>query len=201
MISLPRCRTSSRNCRTSSTPKRRSTTCCRSTTRRSRASSRSVRARRPVGKSSTYSGELTGVPACLRPEHHGEGLHHRPPQVEIPEGGAEGMIVTEGGRFGGYGLFLSKGELGIRPGPRGVSLQPARSQADGLGRAGAQAGQAHHPVRLQVRRPRSSAKVARVSCSWTASPWPRKPWNTRPRSMFPEDEDFDVGQDTRTGVA
>src|SRR5208337_4842143 len=30
-------------------------------------------------------------------------------EVTIPEGGAEGMIVTEGGRFGGYGLFLSKG--------------------------------------------------------------------------------------------
>ena len=37
-------------------------------------------------------------------------------EVEIPEGGAEGMIVTEGGRFGGYGLFLSKGVAGIRPG-------------------------------------------------------------------------------------
>src|SRR6185503_9361247 len=33
--------------------------------------------------------------------------------VEIPNGGAEGMIVTEGGRFGGYGLFLTKGELGV----------------------------------------------------------------------------------------
>ena len=29
-------------------------------------------------------------------------------QVTIPKGGAEGMIVTEGGRFGGYGLFLRK---------------------------------------------------------------------------------------------
>jgi len=34
-------------------------------------------------------------------------------EVEIPEGGAEGMIVTEGGRFGGYGLFLSKGDFGV----------------------------------------------------------------------------------------
>ena len=34
-------------------------------------------------------------------------------EVKIPEGGAEGMIVTDGGRFGGYGLFLSKGELGL----------------------------------------------------------------------------------------
>ena len=37
-------------------------------------------------------------------------------EVEIPEGGAEGMIVTEGGRFGGYGLFLSKGVEGFRQG-------------------------------------------------------------------------------------
>jgi hypothetical protein len=34
-------------------------------------------------------------------------------EVTIPAGGAEGMIVTQGGRFGGYGLFLSKGEVGI----------------------------------------------------------------------------------------
>ena len=31
-------------------------------------------------------------------------------EVEIPEGGGEGMIVTEGGRFGGYGLYLLKGK-------------------------------------------------------------------------------------------
>ena len=37
-------------------------------------------------------------------------------EVEIPDGGAEGMIVTQGGRFGGYGLFLSKGEFGVNRG-------------------------------------------------------------------------------------
>ena len=30
--------------------------------------------------------------------------------VEIPQGGAEGMLVTLGGRFGGYGLYLLKGK-------------------------------------------------------------------------------------------
>ena len=30
--------------------------------------------------------------------------------VTIPEGGAEGMIATMGGRFGGYGLYLLKGK-------------------------------------------------------------------------------------------
>jgi arylsulfatase len=30
-------------------------------------------------------------------------------EIEVPEGGAEGVVVTEGGRFGGYGLYLLKG--------------------------------------------------------------------------------------------
>jgi len=30
--------------------------------------------------------------------------------VEIPPGGAEGMIHTNGGRFGGYGMYLLKGK-------------------------------------------------------------------------------------------
>jgi arylsulfatase A-like enzyme len=31
-------------------------------------------------------------------------------EVTVPEGGAEGMIVTQGGRFGGYGFYLLKGK-------------------------------------------------------------------------------------------
>ena len=107
----PRCRTSSSRCRTSSTPRRRSTTCCRSTTRRSRAGTR--RARASAGRTVfTYSGELTGVPASAAPSILDKS-YTITAEVEIPEGGAEGMIVTEGGRFGGYGLFLSKGEFGF----------------------------------------------------------------------------------------
>ena len=30
--------------------------------------------------------------------------------IDVPRGGAEGMIVTDGGRFGGYGLYLLKGK-------------------------------------------------------------------------------------------
>jgi arylsulfatase len=55
----------------------------------------------------TYSGELTGVPGSAAPN-----ILNKPytitAEVEIPSGGAEGMIVTDGGRFGGYGLFLSR---------------------------------------------------------------------------------------------
>jgi hypothetical protein len=31
-------------------------------------------------------------------------------EFEIPPGGAEGMLVTDGGRFGGYGFYLLKGK-------------------------------------------------------------------------------------------
>ena len=60
----------------------------------------------------TYSGELIGTPASAAPSILNKS-YTITAEVEIPEGGAEGIIVTHGGRFGGYGLFLSKGELGI----------------------------------------------------------------------------------------
>ena len=31
-------------------------------------------------------------------------------EIEVPQGGAEGMIVTSGGRFAGYGFYLLKGK-------------------------------------------------------------------------------------------
>jgi arylsulfatase len=55
-----------------------------------------------------YSGEtVTGIP-------HGDApsllntSYTITADVEIPQGGAEGMINTNGGRFGGYGLYLLK---------------------------------------------------------------------------------------------
>jgi arylsulfatase len=60
----------------------------------------------------TYSGEHSGIPPGSAPSIL-QRSYTITAEVEIPEGGAEGMIVTEGGRFGGYGFFLSKGELGV----------------------------------------------------------------------------------------
>ena len=31
-------------------------------------------------------------------------------EVEVPQGGANGAIIVQGGRFGGYGFYLSKGK-------------------------------------------------------------------------------------------
>jgi len=54
----------------------------------------------------TYSGILTGVPNSGAPSILNKA-YTITAEVTIPKGGAEGMIVTDGGRFGGYGLFLS----------------------------------------------------------------------------------------------
>jgi hypothetical protein len=113
---------------------------------------------------------------------------------------AEGMIVTDGGRFGGYALFLSKGVGGIRKGKpvflynllnlkrtvwAGPELSPGKHTiafefkpaAPGLGKGGTGV--------LKV----DGKEVARNTME-----------NSTPIT-FPEDETFDVGSDTRTGVA
>jgi len=54
----------------------------------------------------TYTGPLTGVPNSGAPNLLNKA-YTITAEVTIPKGGAEGMIVTEGGRFGGYGLYLS----------------------------------------------------------------------------------------------
>ena len=150
-------------------------------------------------KTFTYSGELSGVPASGAPSILNRA-YTITAEVQIPEGGAEGMIVTQGGRFGGYGLFLSKGEFGFDRGRvvflynlldlkrtmwEGPELEPGRHtiifqwtpEGPGLGKGGTGA--------LTV----DGKEVSR---------------NTMDHSTpitFPEDETFDVGMDTRTGVA
>ncbi len=147
----------------------------------------------------SYSGSLANVPGSGAPSILDKS-YTITAEVTIPEGGAEGMIVTQGGRFGGYGLFLSKGELGIGRGKpvflynlldlkrttwEGPELGAGKhtivfdfkSDGPGLGKGGTGV--------LSV----DGKEVARNSMEH-ATP-----------ITFPEDETFDIGQDTRTGVA
>lgn len=147
----------------------------------------------------TYRGGLTSIPNSGAP-HILNKSYTITAEVDIPEGGAEGMIVTDGGRFGGYGLFLSKGELGIRRGKpvflynlldlkRTVWSGPElgagkhtivfdfKSDGPGLGKGGTGL--------LYV----DGKEVDRNSMEHTTP------------ITFPEDKTFDIGQDTRTGVA
>ncbi|HET9537155.1 MAG TPA: arylsulfatase, partial [Mesorhizobium sp.] len=144
-------------------------------------------------------GELSGVPASGAPDILDKSYTIKG-EVEIPEGGAEGMIVTQGGRFGGYGLFLSKGEFGFGRGKvvflynlldlkrttwEGPELEPGKHaivfdfkvSEPGFGKGGTGV--------LSV----DGKEVATNTLDHTTP------------VMFPEDEAFDVGMDTRTPVA
>src|SRR5215469_8434595 len=57
----------------------------------------------------TYSGEVSGIPYSSAPDLVGKSFRITA-DVEIPPKGAEGMLNTLGGRFGGYGLYLLKGK-------------------------------------------------------------------------------------------
>ena len=60
----------------------------------------------------TYSGELSGVPSGNAPNIIGKS-YSITADVEIPPKGADGMLNTLGGRFGGYGLYLAQGQTGL----------------------------------------------------------------------------------------
>jgi len=147
----------------------------------------------------TYSGELINVPNSGAPDIRNKS-YTITAEVTIPKEGATGMIVTDGGRFGGYALFLSPGVAGVRNGKpvflynlldlkrttwSGPELGEGKhtivfdfkSDGPGLGKGGTGV--------LSV----DGKEVARNSME-----------NTIPIT-FPEDESFDVGRDTRTGVA
>jgi arylsulfatase len=55
-----------------------------------------------------WSGEVTGTPNGVAPSILNSSFTFKA-DVEIPQRGAEGMIVTQGGRFAGYGFYLLKG--------------------------------------------------------------------------------------------
>jgi arylsulfatase A-like enzyme len=50
---------------------------------------------------------LTGTPNGDAPSVLNASYNFKA-DVEIPQGGAEGMLITQGGRFGGYGLYVLK---------------------------------------------------------------------------------------------
>ena len=57
----------------------------------------------------TDAGNLTGTPHGDAPNILAKSYTIMA-DVEVPSGGGDGMIVTDGGRFGGYGLYLLKGK-------------------------------------------------------------------------------------------
>jgi arylsulfatase len=57
----------------------------------------------------TYSGEMPGIPTGNAPDIVAKSFTIAA-DVEVPQDGGDGMLVTLGGRFGGYGFYLLKGK-------------------------------------------------------------------------------------------
>jgi arylsulfatase len=140
----------------------------------------------------TYASEVSGLPDGSAPNLLTKSFSITA-EVEIPKGGAEGMLNTLGGRFGGYGLYLVKGKpvftynlLALEKfrwaGPQ--ALTPGKHtilfdfKYDGPGLAKGGTGV------LSV----DGKEVARKAIPHTVP------------ALFTIDESFDVGVDTRTGV-
>ena len=92
----------------------------------------------------TYSGDpVTGIPTSTAPSLLNTS-YTITADIDVPQGGGEGMIVTQGGRFGGYGLYLLKGKPVFTWNL--LDLKRVKWQAPGRARAR----QAHARLRLQI---------------------------------------------------
>jgi arylsulfatase len=140
----------------------------------------------------TYSSEVSGLPAGDAPNLLTRS-YSITAEVEIPKGGAEGMLNTLGGHFGGYGLYLVKGkpvftynllalekfrwegQQTLTPGKHTI-LFDFKYDGPGMGKGG--------------------TGVLSVDGKEVAN---KKIPHTIP-ALMTIDESFDVGVDTRTGV-
>ena len=125
-------------------------------------------------------------------------------EIEVPEGGAEGMIVTSGGRFAGYGFYLKDGKPtftwnmlnleriqwqgndALTPGKHTVEFD---FKYDGLGDGTLAYGDASGIGQSGTGTLSVDGKVVAT----------KKMKNTIP-VILQWDESFDIGQDTLTGV-
>jgi hypothetical protein len=147
----------------------------------------------------TYSGELAGVPASAAPSTLNKS-YTITAEVEIPKAGAEGMVVTEGRRLGGYGLFLSKGMAGFRRG-KPVFLYNLLNLKRTIW-SGPELSAGKHTIVFDFRPDGPGlAKGGTGVLSIDGKEVDRKSIEHGTPVTFPGDETFDVGEDTRTGVA
>jgi arylsulfatase len=56
----------------------------------------------------TYSSEISGLPDSAAPDILNRS-YTITAEIDVPQGGGDGMLVTLGGRFGGYGFYLLMG--------------------------------------------------------------------------------------------
>jgi arylsulfatase len=57
----------------------------------------------------TWTQPLTGTPNGDAPSVLNASYNFKA-EIDVPQGGAEGMLITQGGRFAGYGFYVLKGK-------------------------------------------------------------------------------------------
>ncbi len=139
----------------------------------------------------TYSGEMAGIPTGNTPNILNRSFKITA-EVEVPQSG-DGMIVTQGGRWGGYGLYLLKGVPVFDYNM--LALLQARWAGDQPLSAG------NHTIVFDFRYDgpgiaKGGTGVLKVDGNEVRTLQVPK---TIP-FLLPGDETFDVGIDTRTGV-
>jgi arylsulfatase len=149
----------------------------------------------------TYKGENPNIPVGNAPSIMNKD-YTITAEITVPKGGAEGMIATMGGRFGGYGLYLLKGKPVFTYNL--LDLERYRWEGgvgarDWLGRA-LEPGK--HTIVFDFKYDGPGlGKGGTGVLSVDGQPVATKSIEHSTPILFPEDEDFDVGQDTRTPVA
>jgi arylsulfatase len=139
----------------------------------------------------TYSGPMTGIPDSCAPHILNKSFTITA-EVEVPEGG-DGMIVTQGGRWGGYGLYLLKGKPVFNY--NGLMVVQFRWEGEQPLAAG------KHTIVFDFKYDgpgiaKGGTGVLKVDGKEVAT---RKIPRTIP-FLLPADETFDIGSDTRTPV-
>ena len=141
----------------------------------------------------TYSGVMPGIPIGNAPNILNRSFTITA-EVEVPQGGGDGMIVTEGGRWGGYGLYLLKG----KPVFDYNMLMLAQSRWEG---PSSRSRPGKHTIVFDFTYDgpgiaKGGTGVLKVDGQEVATLKIPKPIPF----LLPADETFDVGVDTRTGV-
>ena len=148
----------------------------------------------------TYSGVNPNIPVANAPSILDKD-YTITAEITVPKGGAEGMIATLGGHFGGYGLYLLKGKpvfvynlLDLER----FRWEGGVGEQDWLG-AGLKPGKHTIVFDFKYAGP-GPGKGGTGVLSVMASRWPARRSRTRSPLLMSVDETFDIGMDTRTPV-
>ncbi len=141
----------------------------------------------------TYNGVNAGIPSGNAPNILNKSFTISA-EVDVPAGGGDGMLVTEGGRWAGYGLYIVKGQPVFTYNLLGLLI--ARWAGDGPPLAAGK-----HTIVFDFKY--DGPGIAKPGTGVLSVDGKALRTLSLPKTipfLIPPDETFDIGLDTRTGV-